>query len=174
MQKVSKQAQASFRQGNEAGELARDLFPGGVLIPYDGLSYDEQLQMTQKAMKTAKVIYEAAFSHDGVFIKADVLRKVRLGWELYEFKASTKVKDVYLDDVAVQYHVITGAGVTIKKAFVGHLNNSYVRKGALDLDALFVRMDVTAEAKERQATVKKEIAEQKKVLAGKMPCIDIG
>lgn len=157
------------------GELARDLFPGGTLIPYDGLTHDEQIAMTRKALKTAKVIYEAAFCHDGVFVKADILRRTARGWNLYEVKSSTEVKDIYLDDVAVQYHVITGSGVLLNKAFVVHINNAYVRNDDLDLEALFVKSPVTSDIKARQADVVLEIAQQKKVLARcTCPKIDIG
>jgi len=164
----------AFALGHKVGELAQDIFPGGVLIPFDDLTFDEQLQLTQKALVTAKVIYEAAFMHNGVFVKADIIRKGRGGWELYEVKGSSKVKDIYLDDTTLQYHVITGSGLTVTKAFVVHLNTSYCRKGGLDLDKLFTRHDVTDEVGERQAEVKKEITRQKRMLIGKMPDIDIG
>lgn len=164
----------AFSQGIKVGELARNIFPDGVLIPYDGLSFDEQVQETQKVLVKAKVIYEAAFMHNGLFVKADILRKVRGSWELYEVKGSSKVKDVYLDDTAVQYHVITGSGLTVTKAFVVHLNSSYRREGALDLDKLFTSHNVTTEVLERQAGIKKEIATQKRMLKGKEPDIAIG
>lgn len=164
----------AFSQGLKIGELAQDIFPDGVLIPYDGLSFDEQVQETQKVLVKAKVIYEAAFMHNGLFVKADILRKVRGGWELYEVKGSSKVKDVYLDDTAVQYHVISGSGLTVTKAFVVHLNTSYRRDGALDLDKLFTSHNVTTEVLERQAGIKKEIAAQKRMLKGKEPDIAIG
>ena len=164
----------TFSQGLEIGELARDIFPAGVPILFDGFTFDEQIQETQKALVKAKVIYEAAFMHNGLFVKADILRKVRGGWELYEVKGSSKVKDVHLDDVAVQYHVITGSGITLTKAFVVHLNTSYCRKGTLELDKLFTCQNVTNETLERQAGVKKEIAGQKRMLKGKEPDIAIG
>jgi len=174
LREESEAATQAFAQGHKVGELAQDIFPGGVLIPFDDLTFDEQLQRTQKALTTAKVIYEAAFMHNGVFVKADIMRKVRGGWELYEVKGSSKVKDIYLDDTAVQYHVITGSGLKITKAFVVHLNTSYRRKTQLDLNKLFTRHDVTDEARERQAEVRKEIARQKRMLKGNMPDIAIG
>jgi hypothetical protein len=167
-------ATRAFAQGHEVGELAQQLFPDGEMIHFDGFTFDEQIQKTQKTLTTAKVIYEAAFTYNGVFVKADILRKVRGGWELYEVKGSSKVKDIYLDDTAVQYHVITGSGLTITKAFVVHLNTSYCRKGALELDKLFTSKNVTTEVIERQASIKKEIAAQKRILKGIEPDIAIG
>lgn len=171
----SPEAQAIFRQGHVVGDLARELFPGGTLIPYDGMTHDEQIAMTRKALKTAKVIYEAAFCHNGVFVKADILHRTASGWNLYEVKSSTEVKDIYLDDVAVQHHVITGSGVPLNKAFVVHINNAYVRDGDLDLEELFVKSAVKSDIKARQADVIHEIDRQKKVLARRTcPKIDIG
>lgn len=169
----SKATLASFRQGDKVGELARDIFPGGVLIPFS-VSFDEQISLTLKALKTAKVIYEATFSYGGVLVRADLMRKVGRNWELYEVKSSNKVKDNHPDDVAVQYYVISGSGVPISKTFVTHLNNEYVRKGPLDINQLFYSHDVTAVVKEKQDDVKKDIANQLKMLAGKQPQISIG
>ncbi len=174
LREESESANQAFAQGHKVGELAQEIFPGGVLIPFDDLTFDEQLQRTKAALTRAKVIYEAAFIHNGVFVKADIIRKVCGGWELYEVKGSSKVKDIYLDDTAIQYHVITGSGLTITKAFVVHLDTSYRRNGELDLDKLFTHHNATKEVLQRQAYVKKEIARQTKILKGKIPNIDIG
>lgn len=174
LRKESDTATQAFDQGQKVGEFAQNIFPGGVLIPFEGHTYNEQLNLTQAALTTSKVIYEAAFIYNGVFVKADIMRKVRGGWELYEVKGSSKVKDIYLDDTAVQYHVITGSGVSITKAFVVHLNTDYCRKGALDPDNLFTRHNVTDEVLKRQKGVKKEIVKQKRMLKGAEPEIAIG
>jgi hypothetical protein len=174
LREESEATSQAFVQGHKVGELAQDKFPGGVLITFDDLTFDEQLQRTQTALSKAKIIYEAAFMHNGVFVKADIMRKVRGGWELYEVKGSSKVKDIYLDDTAIQYHVITGTGLKVTKAFVVHLNTGYRRDGDLELDKLFTRHDVTTEVLMRQAEVKKEIVRQKWMLQGNIPEIGIG
>jgi hypothetical protein len=74
----------------------------------------------------------------------------------------------------VQYQVITGTGLKVTKAFVVHLNTGYRRNGALELDTLFIRHDVTDEVRARQADVKKEITRQKLMLKGDEPDIAIG
>ena len=64
---------------------AQQYFPGGVLIPYDGFSLSEQINLTKTAIENgADVIYEAAFCYEDVFFKADILRRISAGWELYE------------------------------------------------------------------------------------------
>ncbi len=48
--------QAIFDQGNRVGELARERFPGGILIPYD----DRRVEATREAIVAGKtVLYEA-------------------------------------------------------------------------------------------------------------------
>jgi hypothetical protein len=175
LREESEETRAIFKQGHEVGILAQELFPEGTLIPFEGVSFEQQLALTQQAIKKTKTIYEAAFSHDGVFVKADIIRKTPLGWNLYEVKSSNDVKDVYLDDVAVQYHIMKNSGLKLYKAFVVHLNRDYVRKGEVDVDELFTIVDVTSDVLELHADVPPEIKRQLAMLAKKScPKIDIG
>ena len=73
---VSEAQEAVFQSGTDVGVLAQDLFPGGVEIPYDVLTHSEQLAQTRQALDDGvSTIYEAAFSHDGVFVKVDLLHQ---------------------------------------------------------------------------------------------------
>jgi len=172
---ISDSQEAIFAGGKDVGILAWELFPGGVEIPYEGLSHQEQLDLTQqKISEGQKTIYEATFSYQGVFVKVDILHKGKTGWDVYEVKASTKVKDVHIDDVAVQYYVVSGTGLPVSRAYVVHINNKYVRKGDIDVTKLFTKEDLTEEVIEKQSSIKKEIKKQKQMLQGKEPLIDIG
>ena len=78
---ISAFQESIFQSGSDVGELACGLFPGGVEIPYEGLSYTEQLARTAQAMAdNVPAIYEAAFSYDGIFMKADILHNTGQGW----------------------------------------------------------------------------------------------
>ena len=100
-----------FQSGIDVGAYAQRLFPGGVEIVYDDVTLADQLDRTEKEIANGtKVIYEAAFSYDNIFVKVDILRKTKKGWEIYEVKGSTEVKDIYYDDVAIQYYVLKGSG----------------------------------------------------------------
>lgn len=172
---VTAERQAIFDSGSEVGEAAHGLFPGGVLVPYEGLSHGEQIAMTrQEIEKGTEVIYEAAFSYDDVFVKVDILRRGAGGWEIYEVKSSASMKDVYFPDAAVQYYVLGGSGLGVSRAFLVHINNEYVRRGAIEPLKLFTVNDVTADVEGRQDTVREEIARQRAMLAGSEPVIDIG
>ncbi len=75
-------------------EYAHMLIPGGVFVHFDGLTKDEQLVKTREEIdRGTKAISEAAFSHDDVFVKADIVVRNRGYWDLYEVKSSTSVKE---------------------------------------------------------------------------------
>jgi len=175
MDKVSAGTEARFRMGHEVGKLAQGLFPGGVEIPYEGLSHGEQISMTASAVAGKQgVIYEATFSHDDIFVKADILRRVPGGWELYEVKSATGMKEVYYSDVAIQYYVLTGAGLNVGKAFAVYINNQYIRRGQIDVNGLFTLEDITEKVAKLQGSIPEELQKMRRMLAGDEPDIDIG
>ncbi len=172
---ISDAQEAIFQGGRDVGVLAWQLFPGGIEIPYEGLSHQEQIDLTQSKIKQGvKPIYEATFSHQDVFVKVDILQKGSRGWEIYEVKGGTKLDPVYVDDAALQYHVLTGAGIKVNKVFITHINSEYLRKGALDVQKLFTSENITKLVKEKQPFVVKQVRMQKRMLNGKLPKIDIG
>jgi len=172
---ISDAQEAIFQCGRDVGVLACQLFPGGIEIHYEGLSHQEQIDLTKSKIKEGvKTIYEASFSHQDVFVKVDILQKGSRGWEIYEVKGGTKLDPVYVDDAALQYHVLTGAGIKVNKVFITHINSEYVRKGALDVQKLFTSENITKQVKEKQPFVVKQVRMQKRMLNGKLPKIDIG
>lgn len=170
----SEDQQARMESGQESGVLAQDLFPGGIEIPYEGLSYNEQLVKADEAVKAGHTIYEGAFRYDNIFIKADILHKVADGWELYEVKGSTKVKEYYKNDLAVQYYVLKNAGIPVSRACLVHINNQYIRNGAIEVDKLFTSEDLTDLVQGKEGFVREEIVKMREMLKGDVPQIDIG
>jgi hypothetical protein len=166
---------AAFDSGTEVGILAQGLFPGGVLVPYNGLSYAEQLAMTNEALNRGeKTIYEATFSFDNVFVKVDILHRGESGWEIYEVKSSTECKDVYLNDIAVQQYVLAGSGLPITGTHLIHINSQYIRQGDLEVEKLFTVLDVTEKTRARQANVPDKLTAMRAALSEDVPIIDIG
>lgn len=167
--------QALFDSGTDVGVLAQKLFSDGLAIPFEGLRYGDQVQMTHQAMADGvSTIYEAAFIHDGVFVKVDLLHRGPKGWEVYEVKSSTGCKGVYLDDIAVQVRTVQGAGVQVARAALVHINNTYRRQGPIDVHQLFSIVDVTENVLSRQESISLEIARQHHVISGEEPATDIG
>lgn len=169
--------QAIFQVGTDVGMLARDLFPGGVdASPVDTFHYQQSVADTARYMAEGNtVIYEAAFQFDGLLCAIDILVKKNGSWYAYEVKSTTKVKPPFLKDAAFQYYIISNAGVALKDFFVTHLNNKYIRKGALDPHQLFTHESILQQAQQLQPMIIEKAPELKSVLKNKlMPVIEIG
>jgi len=175
MDEIPAEREMRFEAGKEVGFYARRLFPGGVEIPYEGQSLPEQVRQTRSEIeKGAATLYEATFTHEGALIKVDILRKAGGGWEIYEVKSSAEVKEVHLDDVALQQYVVEGTGLPVARASLVYINKQYVRQGEIEVEKLFQSKDFTREAKERQGRIQEELGRQRVVLKGPMPEMDVG
>ena len=141
---ISDAQQTVFSRGTEVGELAQQLFPNGVNAkPNTPFEYEKSARDTQRYIKEGHtVIYEAAFIFEGVLAAVDILVKTNDEWIAYEVKSSTSVKEPYITDTALQYHVITKSGVPLKDIFVVYINNEYVRVGDLQIEKLFAMQSV--------------------------------
>ena len=172
---VSEEQEEKFWAGSDVGTYAQKLFPDGIEIFWDDNSFFNQIEQTKAAIdRGVKIIYEAAFSYDNIFVKVDILRKWRGKWEIYEVKSSTAVKDHHYVDVALQYHVLKGSGLPVSKGFVVHINNQYVRDGDIEVNKLFTKKDITADVVKKQEFVKTEVKKMKQMLKQEEPLIDIG
>ncbi len=138
---VDEAQQAIFDTGQEVGELACRRYPGGHLVAHDHRHIREALDETRRVIEAGRVpaVFEAAFVHEGVLVRADVIERLTGGgWRMVEVKSTTRLKDVFVVDAAVQLWVLRGAGLDVREAGVLTLDRSYVYDGErLDLDKLF-------------------------------------
>jgi len=172
------QSMAVFEQGHEVGRLAQKMFPGGVLIEAGHEEIDKALRQTELvlARKQQPAIFEAAFRHDDILARVDILERLsRNKWRLIEVKSSTKVKDYYLYDVAIQQLILENLGMKVIPCLM-YLNREYVYDGnRYELDKLFVVRDVTDETRALGKDVKDLIREEWKALErAKPPDIEPG
>lgn len=147
---VDEALQLIFDTGHEVGKLACRRYPGGHLVADDHQHVAEALEETRRVMDAgaAPAIFEAAFEHEHVLVRPDVLERLPGGgWRLIEVKSTVRRKDVHVLDVAVQLWVLRGAGLDVREAGVLTLNRGYVYDGVrLDVDALFQLHPVLDEA----------------------------
>jgi hypothetical protein len=150
--------QAIFDQGTEVGELARKLFPGGMVVAPGIINPDEVIAQTQRAIQKSRPLYEAAFGFRGGYARTDILVPVAgNAWDLIEVKSTTRLKnEVHLPDIAFQAFVLAGAGIKIRKCFLAHINNEFVRHGAIDPQKFFTLEEVTREV----SSLSREVGEQ--------------
>ena len=161
--------QAVFETGHEVGEAACGRFPGGHLVAHDHRHVPQALEETHQVIEAgvAPAVFEAAFEHERVLVRADVIERLPGGgWRLVEVKSTTRLKDVFLPDLAVQLWVLRGAGLDVREAAVLTLDRSYVYDGArLDLDALFTMHPLFDEVVALLDTVGEQVRTMQRMLA---------
>jgi len=180
---VSEQQKTIFETGTEVGQLACDLFPGGEKISYEGSTHDERVEKTQNLInQKAQYIYEATFEFENITVMVDILSRNDDGtYDINEVKSSTynpvkkKIKSVYIDDVAIQYYVLQGAGININKSNLILLNKAYSLDGELDIHELFISIDISQKVLDIQNDIKEQSKMLKEVikLNGK-PDVEVG
>lgn len=102
-----------IEQGLRIGEIARKLFPEGVLI--------EDRNLENAARKTENLIhdnailsiFECTFIFGNLTAKADILNKNENGWVLYEVKSSVNDHPEFIEDMAYTTLVLSLSGVPL-------------------------------------------------------------
>lgn len=174
---ISEEQQARFNRGHQYGKLAHLLFPGGIdsspAKPYD---YAPSIKLTSELLlKQTPVIYEAAFVYIEVLAAVDILVKHEGKLNAYEVKSSTRISETYLNDAALQYHLITGAGYELNDFFIVHLKPEYKELGTDDVNVLFKQESVKEFCEYKKDFVAQKISEAKEMIVKKrMPFIARG
>lgn len=148
-----------MENGNLVGDLARRYFGDYSLVEF---SFDKS-QMTAKTQEYIKSgaenIAEAAFMKNGLYCAVDILHKNGDGWDIVEVKSSTHLTDIYVEDMAFQYYLLTYCGINVKHVYNMHLNSFYVRNGELDIKGLFTLEDCTQKVIDLYDSVEQRIAD---------------
>ena len=169
--------QAVFDRGTKVGELARQLYPGGINAGHSlPQHWEEAIRYTSELVARGyPVIYEAGFQYDDVLCFVDILVRVPGGWHAFEVKSSSNLSNVYQLDTALQYYVMKNCGLPLEAIDVVLLNNHYVRSGPLDIQSLFIKHPMTRHAERLQKRVGEKLAELRKVLSRTdVPQVGIG
>ena len=138
-------SQTVLDNGTKVGKLARGYFGGYELVEFNS-DKNKMMEKTRALMRTADNIAEASFCDGSLFCAVDILHRNSDGWDLVEVKSSTEISEIYLDDAAFQYHVLTMCGVAVKGVYILHIDNTYVRGEQLDIKSLFILEDCTEAA----------------------------
>ena len=174
---MTEQQAAIFQQGTDIGELAQQLYPGGIdLTPESYYDFTPSIKATKEAISEGQnVIYEAAFQYNGVLAAMDILVRSDNGYKAYEVKSSTSVKPTYVQDAALQAYVIKGSGVNLEDISIVHLDNTYKKDGDIDVDGLFKTVSILKTIQPYLSKIPGQITQFKNVLAGaSAPNISIG
>ena len=93
-------------------------------------------------------------TEEGLYARADLVRNNEDGSiDIFEVKSSTRLKDNeppdHITDATFQTIVAERSGCTVRSIYVVHSNKTYVREGALNVQALLVFKDVTQKVRDR-------------------------
>jgi hypothetical protein len=131
MSAKSNRQQQAFSYGNQVGEIARQLHPGGRLIEYQEGLFQARKETRRLLSQQAPppVLCEATFAHQRVLVRADIFLCGDGGHHLIEVKSSTERKDYHLWDCAIQAYVISRAGYPLSSIELAYIDNSFVYPG---------------------------------------------
>jgi len=160
-------AVAIMEQGREVGKLARQLFAGGVEVPF--CEPEQAIRTTRELIANPEVpaIFEAAFENGGVFVRVDILHRRRDGrWRLIEVKSTANLKEQHLDDVAIQHRVVSRSGVDLASSCLAHVNRNYVfQGGSIDVRRFFKIRNLTRQIEGLQPKLTFQLRSELRVLA---------
>ncbi len=167
------QRQNVLDMGKQIGDTARLCFPGGQLVSEGYRQSGAALERTAQLMADPKVpaIFEAAFEYEGTLVRADILeRSGEESWHLIEVKASSRVKAIHREDLAVQAYVLKGCGIALSQICLMHINRHYVFQGGeVDLRELFVKEDLTEEVLPRLSKISEQLDHFRQILSQGSP-----
>jgi hypothetical protein len=168
--------QAVFDQGHEVGAFAKRMFPNGIEIGTDPTDFDGAVQVTLNIIPLRRPLFEATLSANGGYARTDILNPVgKNEWDIIEVKSTTSLKDVHIPDLAFQTWVFTEAGIKIRRCFLCHINNEFVRHGEIDPKKFFTLHEVTAEVARLSRDIEEQVGQMGKTIRlVKCPDIQIG
>jgi predicted RecB family nuclease len=157
-----------IKQGHEVGLVAQKAFPGGVMVQAKPTELNKALQQTNELVAnfTIPAIFEATFQHDDVLVRVDILKRSgRSRYTLTEVKSATEFKPYYAYDLAIQRHVLKGAGFDVTRVNLMHLNRDYVYDGKdYDVSDLFVVLEQRREDGIADREISDRLKEQFRIL----------
>ena len=113
-------AQGLFKQGNNIDLESKKIFPNHIEIKSrsNEVAFKDTLRLIDQAYDNNQAILQGCFIDkiNNVVIRTDILEPASYrSWNMIEVKSGTKLKDDYIDDVIIQYHVMKNAGIKVNK-----------------------------------------------------------
>lgn len=198
---VAPATQYVFDMGHTVGDLAKQLYPGGIEVGADGAAtaprtggpaagaatagtrpdLEATAAATRDLLRHRRPLFEASFLGNEPtgrrYVRADILVPSPDdpgAWDLVEVKSSTRVKDINLWDIAFQAGAIESAGVRLSRLGLMHVDTGYVRHGPLEPARLFALDDVTDRARDLMREVPPLFARFAATIGGAKPVVPIG
>ena len=166
---ITENQQAIFDAGHKFESIVEKGFKDAVRLGFkDFREYLTLPKRTDKELKRdTKIMLQGSVIADNLLCIFDVLEKTDNGYNLYEIKSSTKVKEEHLYDLAFQREVLRRKGIDIVNIYLIHSNRDYVRDGEIEYELMSKTELVTPEVESLEEITNKYLEEVKGVAMGK-------
>jgi hypothetical protein len=175
--KISEEQQALFTHGHKVGELAQQLFPGGVMAAFNlPEGFMQSINKTKELIEQGEsIIYEAGFMFENTHCFVDILVKENEKWNMYEVKSSGSITDVYLYDAAFQYYVLRNLGLAINEVCLVYVNKNNRQEINGDVNQQFITESVFDRIEDLQGYIATQLVLETEILQQtEIPAINIG
>ena len=155
---ISAETKAKFIGGHSFEDIFRDAYyPNGKSVESILQGFVQFYPFLTELLlgQGVDTLFEPAFVHNKTLVLVDVLNKLPDGtWELIEIKNSKFLKEVFIHDAALQYHVVSNKLPNVSKVQIVLNQNNQPQY-----------YDVTAEVLCRQQTIENRIGHFQEILA---------
>ena len=165
---------ALLEQGMQVHDVARTAFTGAKRIASGKLSESAVKITNDFVIGSDGVVLNSEFVSGILSARIDVLEKVGNNFKIIDIRSSSSVKDVYLNDCAVQFVCATDNGLNVESVEIFHPNTKIARTENGNGLEVFVKKDVTIEVKNLAPKVVHWIKDFTTTLNGDMPSCDFG
>lgn len=166
--------QYRFDQGHLVGDLAKKLYPEGIDVPVD--DFMGNIRQTKELLAHRLPLFEAGILAGTLYCRLDIFNPAGTDqWDIIEVKSSTSVKDVNIHDLSFQKFCCETSRLSIRKCYLAHINNRYVKNGEIDPVQLFTVEDVTDQVEEAAINMRERINNMFEIISAQQcPDISIG
>lgn len=147
-----------IQTGNEVEDIARELFPTGVLI--HGRDEDAEEETAEYLEQKESTLFQPIFHKEGFLAAVDVLKldEETGKYTICEIKATNDIDEkVHFYDLAFQVNLLRMCGLDIERMQLLYLNKDYIREGDLEITKLFKIDDVSSEIEDLCPAVAEEM-----------------
>jgi hypothetical protein len=160
--------EAALETGRVVGAKAREVYGrhGGHLVKHNrGLR--SAVAETEALLRAggSDPIFEATFDHDGLTVLVDVLDRSGGAPRIVEVKSSTRVKDHFLDDCAIQTWILGELGLPIDGTKLALINDAFEYAGDDNYEGLFREVELSGDIAPHVVKVPEAIAGTRATLA---------
>jgi hypothetical protein len=131
-------------------------------------SLDQAIRATRELVANPEIpaIFEAVFEHQNVLVKVDILHRRRDGrWRFDRGQIDRRRERRALNDVGIQYCVVSRCGIYVATACLAHVNRGYTYLGGeIDLRRFFRIRNLTHRIQRLQPKLTFQLRSQFRVL----------